>query len=59
LKERAELKKPCREGRKPLKGDCMPPKDLERVKVDDDFIKLVKEEIERNRDLLERLAKNS
>ena len=35
----------------------MPPKDLERVKVDDDFIKLVKEEIERNRDLLERLAK--
>lgn len=42
-----------------MKGDCMPPKDLERVKVDDDFIKLVKEEIERNRDLLERLAKNS
>ena len=32
-------------------------KDMEKMKVNEEFMRLVKEEIERNRELLERLAK--
>jgi len=38
-------------------GDCMTPKTVEKVKVDEEFMKMVKEGIEQNRKLLERLAK--